>query len=484
MRTLLRGHVNVVLALCTVLVALGVGVSMGVLLIRTDASYDYTLAVAPTLDQKLPLQYGVWPELSNADFFTDVHDDLLMQKANFVEANLTGMEMRVYIEGVEALRVPIKSKGKEGSWWETPSGLYRAEGKEKNHFSSFGQVNMPFSIPFQGNFFIHGWPYYEDGTPVSSTYSGGCIRLEDEYAKSVYDLVEVGMPILVYEESGTTTPFTYSLAVPEVAAQSYLVADIDNNFVLLAGSPASLVTTPTVAKLMTAVVASEHQNIEKMVVVDAAPDQGAKADRQLLGQTYSIYDLLFPLLLEDSDAAAAALAGYFGERRFVGLMESKAKALGLNNTTFSDAAGPAQGTVTNAEDTFVLLKYLHSNRHFILSMSANTTNIATYGASAFADLRPVHPLVGESTFVGGAAEARQEISSASGQDGIEASVVLAFASSSKGTVKPAATERDQISIIRIRFNGVERPVAIIVFDSPTPERDTEAMRSFVEQLYR
>lgn len=466
--------------------ALVFGLSVGVFLVHPQSAYNYSLAVNPTGEQKLSLQYGVWPALSNADYFSRVHTDLVAQQASFVEADLTAMNMRVYLAGVEKLQVPIKSKGKEGSWWETPSGLYRAEGKEKNHYSSFGHVNMPFSIPFQGNFFIHGWPYYDDGTPVSSSYSGGCIRLEDVYAEQVYELVEVGMPILVYEAAGTSTPFAYSLAVPAIAASHYLVADIENNFVLLAGGPSEAVETNTVSKLMAAVVASEHQNIEKMVPVGSALAAEFPSGRLVGGESYSIYDLLFPLLIEDSDEAAFALGEYFGKGRFVGLMEKKAASLGLIETTFDNPAGRGRGNTTTAEDAFLLLKYLYSNRQFILAMSANMTNTATYGETSFSNLKPVHPLVGDPAFVGGAAQRLQEIRSAAepSVDDAEASVILAFASSTEVRGAQKSRGHDQISIVRMSFQGEERPIAFIVFGSSNPARDTAAMRSFVENLYR
>ncbi|PIP46640.1 MAG: hypothetical protein COX15_00070, partial [Candidatus Colwellbacteria bacterium CG23_combo_of_CG06-09_8_20_14_all_42_19] len=82
-----------------------------------------------------------------------------------------------YEKGVFVNEFAILSKGKEGSWWETPAGLYKVQSKEKEHFSSFGRVYQPWSMAFQGNFFIHGWPYYPGGRAVESTYSGGCIRL-------------------------------------------------------------------------------------------------------------------------------------------------------------------------------------------------------------------------------------------------------------------------------------------------------------------
>ena len=52
-------------------------------------------------------------------------------------------------------------------------------------------------IQFDGNYFIHGWPYYPDGTSVAKGYSGGCIRLSTEDAEELYGLVDIDMPIII-----------------------------------------------------------------------------------------------------------------------------------------------------------------------------------------------------------------------------------------------------------------------------------------------
>lgn len=471
MRTFLTGQVHLGIALFTVIVAALVGVGAGMFLTR-DTVLNYTLAVAPGQAGTEALQYGAWPELSNADFFEDVKKGFLEEDATFVEANLSAMLLRVYDKGALVAEVPIKSKGKEGSWWETPSGLYRAEGKERNHFSSFGHVNMPYSIPFQGNFFIHGWPTYEDGTPVASTYSGGCIRLADENAKLVYNLIEVGTPILVFEE-GEREPFSYTLDVPDVTAQSYLVADLDNNFVLLAGETATPRETSVAATYMTALVASEWQNIEKEVPLGTEKDPTGL----LTQDSYSIYELFFPLLLTGSDTAARALGHYFGTERFLRLSLTKARAIGMTNSRFADPAGVTGYNTTTAEDLFHLLKYLRSNRHFILDMSAGTTDTRTYGEPRFAIPTSTHPLHALPGFVGGAYS--DGVAHSEPEDST-AAVPLAFVRTDKST----GGTRDLITVLEEPFGKTTRPLAFIVLDSEDPAKDTEAIRAFVRQMYQ
>src|SRR3989344_3348659 len=86
---------------------------------------------------------------------------------------------------------------------QTPNGVYKIRSREENHFSSIGEVWMPWSMHFYGNYFIHGWPYYPSGAPVADTYSGGCIRLSTSDAKELFGEVKNGMPVLAYAGHAT-----------------------------------------------------------------------------------------------------------------------------------------------------------------------------------------------------------------------------------------------------------------------------------------
>ncbi len=475
MRFLLESHVNFALALVCVVAGTLLGAGTAALLAR-DKVDNYRITLGAAAASSTVLEYGIWPELARADFFNEVKEEFIRDSASFIEADLEAMTLTVYEKGTSTLRVPIKSKGKEGSWWETPSGLYRAEGKERSHFSSFGRVHMPYSIPFQGNFFIHGWPHYDDGTPVDSRYSGGCIRLEDAYAAQVYERVKVGMPILVHEADAQPEGPSYTLAAPAVSAKRYLVADLANNFVLLAGAPTDTHETQTLPTLLTAVVASEYENIERSVRVegDVDPDAGFTS-----GTSYSIYELFFPLLLKSSPDAARSLAAYFGERRFETLLSNKARSLGLRATTFNRAEDGSYHAKTTAEDIFLLLRYLEQNRSFILSMSAGRANTRTYGEPRITGLTPAHPLAEDARFLGGATE---QVARSRKDD--TAAVMMAFATGTELRAPHDGSLRDGLAVVEVNIGRTRRRLALIVLDSADLAADMNAMLSFAERSYR
>lgn len=345
----------------------------------------YSISVPHTATSTLELEYGALPALENLDYYEEVKNAFLAQNAPFIDANLSQMVLRVYTDGVVALEVPILAKGKVGSWWETPAGIYKIQTKETNHYSSFGDVYMPYSMDFQGNFFIHGWPYYEGGTPVASTYSGGCIRLSTEDAKKVFALAEVGMPVVVYNEAPRPDSFGYQLKGPNLSASHHLVADLDSHIVLMSQGASSTAPIASVTKLLTALVAADYINLDKEITVSRDALVYTSVPRLKAGESYRAYDLLFLLLQESSNEAAEALAQSIGRQRFVTLMNDKARAIGLNYTLFSDPSG-AKNDLSTPEDLFKLLQYISANRRFIFAITAGTLTDSAYGTPSFGHL--------------------------------------------------------------------------------------------------
>ncbi len=403
--------------------------------------------------------YGSLPALTNPDFFKATHDRLVNEQITFVEADLSEMKLRYYEHGTLNMEMPIKTKGREGSWWETPAGLYKAESKLPSHYSAFGKVYMPWNIPFQGNFFIHGWPYYADGTPVSSSYSGGCIRLSTEDAKRLYDVVGVDTPILVFEKDFAPDAFTYSSpAAPDAQHASseapvFLAADLKNNFVFAESNSTATVPIASITKLMTALVAVEYINIENNVIINKSMIVPTSKPRLVVGERYSVYDLLHPLLTESSNEAAEAIAQRLGRKWFINLMNQKAKAIGMDHSVFVDPAGREAGNVSTAQDLFALAKYLHNNRSFILKITSGTLGANVYGASSFTNLQNFNIFKDDPDFIGG-----------------------------KVGQTEAAHETD-MSVFVSELQGEERPYVIIVLGSNDNERDARNLYEWVKTTY-
>ncbi len=436
----------IVIAVCAGLVGAGVYYA-------NSHIYNYQLTVPLGSFAPAPLTYGAWSALSHPEFFQSTKQTMRDQKANFIEANLSTMQLTLYKEGEPTKTVPILSKGKPGSWWETPAGIYKIETKEKSHFSTFGHVYQPWSMLFQGNFFIHGWPTYPDGTEVPAGYSGGCIRLKTEDAKEVYDMASVGMPILVFTDDFEKDAFAYKQKEPAVSASAYMVVDIKNNTILTQKNSEEIRPIASITKLVTALVAAESINMDKQVRVPESAIVPTSKPRLKAGQNIQAFQLLYPLLQESSNEAAAVLAAQLPGNVFVDSMNKKSKAIGLESTQFTDASGASAGNVASAQDLFRLLKYIYINRSFILHLSAGHITKSIYGAPLFEDIQNFNGFVGDTRFIGGKVGETQ------------------------------AAGQTMASVFEVPIAGVTRPIAVMVLDSTNNIADTAALVDYVQTVY-
>jgi len=118
-------------------------------------------------------------------------------EGKLIDVDLKKMKFTLWDSGkiIDEFQVAGKGNPVHGP---TRKGLFSVLTKEVNHFSSLSKVWMPWSMQYSGDYFIHEWPYWPGGTPISSKYSAGCVRLNQGDAKKVYDFADVGTPVLVH----------------------------------------------------------------------------------------------------------------------------------------------------------------------------------------------------------------------------------------------------------------------------------------------
>lgn len=297
------------------------------------------------------------------------------KKESFVEVNLRAMRLALYENGNQIKEMEVQARGKDGSWWETPTGNYKVLSKEVNHFSSIGKVWMPYSVQFYGNYFIHGRPHYDDGTLTPYTYSGGCVRLSNEDAKEVFDFVKKGMPVLVLEDKeteyfGSLKPKAGNAVLPALSAKAFLISDLSSGETILEKNADEKLPIASLTKLATAVVAHELVYLGRSIKVTPATLASAYQIFQIsVGNYYNGFDLLYPLLMQSSNEAAKTLASFLGEENFVQNMNTKAMSLEMANTSFDDSSGMSAANISTAHDVSKLLQYIYYKRHFLLDIS-------------------------------------------------------------------------------------------------------------------
>lgn len=367
-----------------------------------------TLSVAPTVlienpypPVQTPLNYGVDVTFPEPNFFNETRETFINSQQTFVEVNLSTKYLRFFVAGVLQQEVPIYTKGASGSWWETPAGLYDVTFKKDNLFSAVGQVYLPWSIGFQGNFIIHGWPKYPNGEPVPEDYPIGGIRLADEDAKLIYQLVAKATPILVYEEPVTTSKFVYEPKIPELVTPHYLIADIESSTVLASSDLDAVAPIASITKLMTALVAAEHINLDKSVNIIEPTFVQSLIPRLSERNRVSMYSLLQLLLSESSNEAADVIADQLGRSQFIIYMNKKAQAIGMENTVFADPSGLSSDNVSTVRDLLRLVQYLRQNHQFIIALTRDQNLSTAYTGGEFGKLTNFNFVKGTDNFLGG-----------------------------------------------------------------------------------
>ncbi len=159
---------------------------------------------------------------------------------------------------------------------------------------------------------------------------------------------------------------------PKISAHSYLAADLETGKILIAKNITNQMPIASVTKLMTALVADEVVGLDAKTVVNATAinTYGTQGDLKK-GETYTVSELFYPLLLESSNDAAEALAMAKDRPSFIADMNGKARSIGMIDTEFDDASGLSYDNKSTAVDLLKMTRYIMSYRGYIFDITTN-----------------------------------------------------------------------------------------------------------------
>lgn len=165
-----------------------------------------------------------------------------------------------------------------------------------------------------------------------------------------------------------------------MSAQSAVVIDADTGEVRYEYNADAVLPMASTTKIMTAIIAIEQGDIDRTYTVKPEYTQTEGSSMYLKpGETVSIRDTLYGLMLMSGNDAALAIAGECGgQEAFVQAMNDKAEALGLTNTHFENPNGLDRETHhTTARELAELTAYALQNPDFREIVS--TQNITCAG---------------------------------------------------------------------------------------------------------
>ncbi len=166
---------------------------------------------------------------------------------------------------------------------------------------------------------------------------------------------------------------------PNPTAKAALLVDVDTKTILYERQMTLRLPQASTTKIMTAVVALEQGRLDDRVTVPA----NLQADGSLMGlqpgETLTLKELLYGLLLPSGNDAALVIAQHISGsvESFVAAMNAKAQALGLTDTHFENPHGhDSPNHYSSARDLWRLAVYALENPVFAEIVSTPAAKIA------------------------------------------------------------------------------------------------------------
>ena len=176
----------------------------------------------------------------------------------------------------------------------------------------------------------------------------------------------IALPVAAEGESSTLADNAPSLTAPAA-----YVVNLDTNIVVYEKNSETPLSAASLTKLMTTLLLLENYQDQLDSISLTAPsyvydliwEQSTNASTADIrrGETQSLRNLLYAMLLPSGNEAAYIVADYMGGGsidNFVAMMNDEAKAVGCTGTTFVDPCGLNPNNITTARDAYLILRAL------------------------------------------------------------------------------------------------------------------------------
>jgi D-alanyl-D-alanine carboxypeptidase len=195
----------------------------------------------------------------------------------------------------------------------------------------------PATVPIVSNAFLVNSQPTAEPTDIAPTATPSAVPSPTEIPPTPTALPPTATP--------TAAPpvKTGGAAAPAVNAWSIAVVDEQSGALLYGRDPHRHLAPASLTKIFTALVALKYGDLHKPITVQF--DSTELVDSTLMGikpgETYTLEDLLYGLMLPSGNDAALAIANALGgsEDQFATMMNAEAASLGLTDSHFVDAHG-------------------------------------------------------------------------------------------------------------------------------------------------
>ncbi|MBU1200701.1 D-alanyl-D-alanine carboxypeptidase [Patescibacteria group bacterium] len=175
-------------------------------------------------------------------------------------------------------------------------------------------------------------------------------------------------------------------SIPIFSAKSVYILDLTSNTTLYQKNSTEPLFPASLTKVMTAVVALDHYQIDQILTVKSADHSIGNTMNLKPGDRLTTIDLIYGLLVASGNDAALALAENFpgGYSQFIVAMNKKAERLNLKQTHFNNVSGVEDvGHFSSAQDLSQLTQFALKNVTFRQAVSTKYKEITSVNGNQY-----------------------------------------------------------------------------------------------------
>ena len=199
------------------------------------------------------------------------------------------------------------------------------------------------------------------------------------------------------------TSATTATEGPDVGAKTELVADLLTGDHYLDMSSSARWPMASISKLMTAVIVEDNLSPDQRITITESMVAVDPTQKILhVGDTYTVANLLYVMLLPSNNVAAEAFAEFYGRTQFLAAMNAKAQLWGMTSTYYDDPSGLSAANQSSANDLLKLAQHIYSQYPQIFTIT-RTSNITVDNLSTGQPviIKSINDFAGTPEFVGG-----------------------------------------------------------------------------------
>ncbi len=183
---------------------------------------------------------------------------------------------------------------------------------------------------------------------------------------------------------------------PVIKASALYLVELQSGRILLEKNPTSRLPPASLTKIMTALIALESAPLQEVVKIHRRAIVHHSAYKFRPGELFLLRDLLTAMLVASANDACEAVAWHVGgdDRRFVAMMNERARALGLRDTHFANPCGfDAPGHYSTAADLAKLTEQALQQPFFSMMVRTLVREISTVDGTRQMSLHSTNELL-------------------------------------------------------------------------------------------